>query len=915
MRRPFAILTLALLFSSAAGVVAQSESYAERFSRLSQSYAKRPTSVEALYDLAQFYFDNSHPMRNLPMAMDYARRAEAEHIYLLENNKIKELTKLVHKGIDLNSLRSLKQTIVMAARNTAKHRRDFSAAEWDAYMQTFADDAEIIRLLKQNRLQQLYSEALEEATPDAYYRFLVLYPGTTEAAKMEELLDQSAPQLFEEVESDADADAVVSRYPQSPAVKRRAAENKSQRAYRHTMEEGTIAACRHYLGQYPTSSESQAVREHLDSLVELDFQRRHTAIELAHFADSNADLPLADEALASLRTLIVERHDVEAAQYFVDHFKMDPQYNTLYSRYYGWHAVEGNSAPLLRFAERNPEFPYQRLLDDDLERAAEIDTIPLHQPYSETLYPRYASYVRHLMGKAIAIVPLQRMLQPLLDSRNYDGAEERMSQFEICFENQWQEQYNELLRLVTTPTPGRALRHELSDSASLLHPVLHPDGRLYCTRVAADGSRAVVRAVRRGERWQLADTVPFTTPVPSDLTLFSFADGGRRMLLGSAGEILFAERDGDAWRLSEMPPYPVNTDYVETDAFMLPDGSGLLLASDRPGGHNMQPSGALFHGDTALATDLWFIPFRQDRWGQPVNLGIGLNTPYCERSPVLSRNLKTLYFISDGHTGLGYGDVMVAERTSTTDWTSWSTPVNAGREVNSALREHSLSLSPDEQRLYLSTDRGSHSAVESCAAWHDAAVSYTPRTLGVAGLEPYLFRLKVVDLDRQTVVSTAEYTGEGSSMMVNLGHGGRYVVLAEAGQLFVPAMPVEAGGDERLLLQGYSFAQLVSADRALPLPALLFADATASLLPVAQMQLSQLARFLERHPEGKVELCVDVAGGDTRGCYNLSLERGVALRRYLAAEGIASSRVILSPYGNVNVGRNGQSTVTVRFRE
>lgn len=890
------------------------EDYAARFSRLSKAYVEQPASVEALYELAMFYFDNSHPMRSLPEAMNYIQRAEEEHIRLLEKNKIRELTRLGRKGIDLVMLRQTKQAIVEAARNTVELRNDMSCSEIDAYLASFGDDAELSRQLKQRRLQRVYEDALSAGTPEAWYRFAVAYPGTIEAALMEERLRQEAPAIFAGIDSEEQADSVAAVYGQSPSITQEARRVKSRIAFRQAEREGTLAAYNRYLDRYPTSSESQTARERTDAFIETDLARRTTALELAHFADSNADLPLADDALARMRQLIVANHDVAAAQYYVDHFPLDPYRNEVYAQFFSWYTVEGNGAPLQEFVRANPDFVYPSALEDELERAADIDSVPLNQPYKEADYGQYADYVRRLMGKAIAIVPVQRMLQPLLATHNYRGAIERAQRFAICFENQWQGQYNDYLRLVGSPTTGRGLRRELADSVGIDHPVVNAgDGRLYYTRRTPAGN-SIAYAEQQGGAWRPAGSVTFVGgQAPADIELFNFYADGNRMLLGSGGDIWIAERDGDGWRISDLPPWPVNTDYVETDAYMLPDGSGLLLASDRPGGRNLQPSGSNFHGDTALASDLWFIPYSHQHWGTPVNVGV--NTPYCERSPILSRNLKTLYFVSDGYTGLGYGDVYKAERTSTDDWTTWSTPVNAGREVNSAFRELGISLGPDESRLYIASDRNLPAALYSCAAWHDRVASYGSFKVNVEGLEPYLFRVRVVDMERQEVAYSADYVGHGSTVAVNVQREGRYLLLADAGSRFVPAVPIDGDLSGVTLLQGFTLRQLVASDRAMPLHAVAFDDSTGTLLPVAAMQLEQLALFLEQHAGAKVEFSIDVAGSDVGDCYRKSLERGMALRNFLAAHGVAATRVIVSPYGNVNVGAAGRSAVAVRFRE
>lgn len=906
MKRPLLIALLCLLVAAAAAQT-PADDYRARFTEVNRAYAKNPTDVEALYNMAVFYFDNSHPLRNLPLAMDYIRRAEAEHINLLETNKIKRLTQLGKVGIDLTSLRQLKQAIATAAANTVQNRSDMTAAEIDAYLEAFGDNKEVARHLRQRRLRQVYQEDLAVGTPEACHHFIATYPGTGEAEQMEERLRQLAPALCAPLNTDQALDSLVARYPQSPSVAIAAERRRATLAYADARRRGTVVAYNDYLLRFPAAAESPQARQELDALMEADFGTRTTAIRLLHFADSNAESPLADRALAEARRLIYDRHDVEAARYYVSHFRLDPFRSEVYARYYAWCAAEGNTAPLAAFKERHPDFPFPRALADDLDAADYFDTIPLMQPFREERYDDYAYCIRSLANRGLSLVTLQRTLQPLLAARNYNGALDRARQFDMTFGNQWIVRYNELLRLLmAAPNPGRTLRHEPIDSA-VVRPVFNPaDGRLYFTRVNPDGNLICTTV----------DTLRIANTSATDLVLFGFFADGSRMLLGSGGDIWMAEPDGErpnAWRISDLPPYPVNTDYIETDAYMLPDGSGMLLASDRPGGHNLQPSGAWFHGDTALATDLWFIPFTRSGWGEPVNLGIGINTPYCERSPILSRNLRTLYFISDGYGGLGYGDIYMAQRTGAS-WTEWSTPQNVGREINSHLPETSIAFSPDERRIYLSTTYNSQlTAHSSFATWHNTEGSYSACNLDVAALQDRLVRVTVADLERQAVTQTIDYAGLQPTVSVTLSHSARCVVFGDAGDLFVPAVLLAADSTVARL-RGYTLNELVSVERDLPLHAVDFAVGSTELLPLARTQLEQLARFLVRQPQAVVELGVNVPGTDARRCYDLALTRAEALRTFLAACGVNPTRVLLSPYGNVNVGPRGRASVAVRFR-
>ena len=890
--------------------------YQSRFTKLNRAYAKSPDNVEALYNLAQFYFDNSHPMRNLPMAMKYIQRAEACHIKLIEDNHTGELARLVRNDITLTTIRQTKQAIIDAAYNTIEVRTDMTGVELDTYLDAFGIDMELVRLLRQRRINQVYDDCLRKGTAEAYYHFMEVYPGTTESEQMEERLARLAPGLFEEVKTEAQVDAVAARFPQSPSVQRAAEKQKSRMAYAVATKRNDVRGFMEFLERYPTSDESQQARDRLDKLLEVNYAKCKTAMDYALFASTYSDIPLADKALAEMRKLLAKDQDVAAARYYLEHFKLDPEYNDIYNLYYSWHAAEGNGDPIKRFNRENPNFPYQRAVENDLESAKIIDRINLMEDFLEVEYNRYAGYVRQLMGKKIAIVPLQRMIQVMVSSHNYAAALDRVRKFDLCFENVSTSEYKELLKVLSAPATGRKLTKEFSATYHVMNPCLNEaDGRLYFTRAGA--GRRICYAVKEGGQWRPAGEAPFASIVNTDgLTLFGFYAGGTRMLLGSEGNIMMAEKDGDSWRITDIPPYPVNTDYLETDAYMLPDGSGILLASDRPNGYNLQSSGAYFHGDTALATDLYYIPYINNGWGTPVNLGSTINTPYSERSPILSRNLKTLYFVSDGRGGLGYRDVYVATRTDVQDWTSWSTPQNIGKEINSGYTETDLSFTPDEKRILLAVNSslGTFSAY-SFPTSHDASNSYEPYTLDILGMESSLLRVRVADLAIQSVVQVVDCSGVSNTLTINVHKDKTYAVMGDAGLYFVPAMIVDPHSKSKQRLKGYTFPVLVSMDKPVPLSAVGFNPAGTELLPVAKMQLEQLAQFISHTPNGVVEFCVDVAGSDDKLCYNLSLERGRLLRDFMNEQGIDNSRIIISAYGNVNVKKHGNSGVSVRFRE
>ena len=160
-----------------------------------------------------------------------------------------------------------------------------------------------------------------------------------------------------------------------------------------------------------------------------------------------------------------------------------------------------------------------------------------------------------------------------------------------------------------------------------------------------------------------------------------------------------------------------------------------------------------------------------------------------------------------------------------------------------------------------------------------------------------------------------EYSGEGHSVELNVHKDKRYAVLGDAGMYFVPAVILDPKAKARQRLKGYTLPVMVAMDKPVPLYAVDFEKSSANLLPVAIMQLEQLARFMVQNTDGVVEIVVNVPGRDDAFCYNLSLERGRAIRDYLVLSGVEEDRITVSAYGNVNAKKGDVPGVGIRFHD
>ncbi|WP_395648218.1 hypothetical protein [Terricaulis sp.] len=170
------------------------------------------------------------------------------------------------------------------------------------------------------------------------------------------------------------------------------------------------------------------------------------------------------------------------------------------------------------------------------------------------------------------------------------------------------------------------------------------------------------------------EATPFAT-ADGDIRLTISPDGGRALWGVVVGrdpaqlDIVESVRTGSGW--SAPRPVPFNTPQTDFDPSFAPDGRSVLFFSSRPGG--------------AGGDDLYVVSFdpATGAYGEPQNLGAGVNTSGDEWAPMLSADGRELLFASDGHGGSGKHDLFIATRVGG----AWATPVNLGDAINTSAED------------------------------------------------------------------------------------------------------------------------------------------------------------------------------------------------------------------------------------
>ena len=267
-----------------------------------------------------------------------------------------------------------------------------------------------------------------------------------------------------------------------------------------------------------------------------------------------------------------------------------------------------------------------------------------------------------------------------------------------------------------------------------LGDLLNTENAEYLPSLTADGETLVyTRRVRRQEdfyiskkvdgKWQKGipmedintDLNEGAQSISADGKLLVFTICNQKGGYGNC-DLYFSEVVKGRWTKVANMGASINSKDRETQPSLSADGRALYFSSNRPGG---------FGG-----MDVW-VSYRDEngKWAKPQNLGEQINTDKYDRSPFIHADGQTLYFMSDGHPGMGGHDLFFARLQK--DGT-WGTPQNMGYPINTKADESTMIISLDGTTAYFATDRNKIA---------NSKTEYKEKVDGIVNLDLFSFPL------------------------------------------------------------------------------------------------------------------------------------------------------------------------------
>lgn len=235
-------------------------------------------------------------------------------------------------------------------------------------------------------------------------------------------------------------------------------------------------------------------------------------------------------------------------------------------------------------------------------------------------------------------------------------------------------------------------------------------------------------------------------------------------------DLFMAYTADSVWSIAESFGATINTPAYEGMPCLSPDNRDLYFVSNREGGYG--------------GLDIWVTRFEEGYWQMPRNLGPEINTANDETAPFIHIDNRTLYFSSNGHTGMGGYDLYYCRRV---DDTTWTAPRNMGYPINTSANEKSMSITIDGKRAFLSSDRDS---LEGNYDIYETKLNTEAQPVAVAVIKGHVYDSLTKDkLNYAPVNIYDERSGEqlyrfvsnrgDASYMITLPTGKKYVYIAK----------------------------------------------------------------------------------------------------------------------------------------
>ena len=370
------------------------------------------------------------------------------------------------------------------------------------------------------------------------------------------------------------------------------------------------------------------------------------------------------------------------------------------------------------------------------------------------------------------------------------------------------------------------------------------------------------------------------------MTRCNYDNGGK----GKKCQLYISTLSGTEWSEPALIPFSLDS-FSCGQPTISKDGQVLYFSSDMPGGQG--------------GKDIWMSTYskRSRSWGDPVNLGPTINTEDDEMFPFIHED-GTLYFSSNGHTGLGGLDIFYSKGEAT----DWSDPINMRSPVNSGADDFSIILEKDKESGYFSSNRDGGRGQDDIYRFY-----MNPLIFNLSGVVRNQKTKEILRNAYVTITSSSDTgkivlkTDESGSYKLRLKSKTDYELFSAKQYFFDSKVFYQTTKGLEVSTDLVQDIDLIPMDlnSTFTLEGIYYDLDKADLRPASRLILDTLVMTLNKYPNVRIELGSHTdCRADSAYNINLSQRRADSAVAYIISKGIDSLRIVSRGYGENSLVNN-----------
>lgn len=889
------------------------DNVAKAAKKITKDISKKPEDIELNFVMAVLLVNKQYEEYNPVGSYEYLMKSKQNFD---NTTDIKTLEKLNKIALNQSVYQDYTDTVCRYALDDAiKQNRIESYQNYLDYYKTAPSYQRNNAIARRNNLA--FSQAYQTNTVESFQSFIDKY---SEATQKDAAIDRRNVLAFSKASQlnniQAYKDFII-KYEDAKEA-RIALERIHALSFEEVLKSNNAADYKKFLDTYPESKQYPQAYKLFEKTQFYEYiTGTIDSYQYIRFIEEFPESSMKAIAIDSAFAIIRRTNNLEAAKYCIDQFQ-DSDKNQALLLYHDLATRDGEKQTLDVFYENFDNDYLSEIKQQDYAVAELGDKLLLELPYDSTRFSDYDAYIQQAAPKEKAFIALQRIISPYLTEHKWETSMNILKHYETLFP--YNKNLKNLIELLKTNWDNSIritpLGIEVNTGiGSEYAPAISANDKLlyFCGRGRADniGGEDIFVSKMVKAKWGQARLVPgLSTSTTNDAPECISADG-TMMILFQSGKLYYSQKKSKGWSDIIEFPEQINAAAWKADAVLSSDGKAILFASIKEGGYNtynQMLNTRPFHGATNPPTDIYVSTLNSDnQWSELINLGNVINTPYCDRSPFLHPDMKTLYFSSDGHGGLGNLDVYKSTRLADSCWNCWSEPINMGKEINTVGSDWGYKISTNGDVAYFSNaSSGSESediySINLPKYLRPEIVATISGKLLDKNNQPISAEIRWEDLETGKNVGQSNSDPTDGSFFIVLPVGKIYGYFVDQDEFFPISNHVDLRTNNKPThieenITMIPFRQMIDEDTAVPVNNLFFNFAESALLPYSLPELKRVATIIKAN-----KLNVEISGytdnvGDDQKNQILSEQRAKSVMDFLVNEGCDVMALSTKGYG------------------